>query len=203
MKPALYVFEGPNGVGKTVLSSYLHSILNQQGRSSELVSLPGRKKGTIGELIYRLYHDPYAFGVNHISIIPEQLLFTAAHADVIESEILPVLLRGQNVVLDRFWWSTWVYSSIGGLPTEIRDLLLELELKIWSGIKPRGVFLLRRNRPPDSEHSVDKWEKLVSLYNEICSQQSERVKVIEVDNNADIQDAMAIISDFVERDAKL
>ena len=121
MKSALYVFEGPDGVGKSVLASHVNSYLGQRNRPSELVALPGRKPGTVGEHIYRLYHNPQTFGVGHISITTEQLLFTAAHVDVIENEILPVLSKGTNVVLDRYWLSTWVYSLAGGLEVNFRD----------------------------------------------------------------------------------
>jgi dTMP kinase len=200
MKSRLYVFEGPNGVGKTTLSSSLNSYLNQHGFPSELVALPGRKVGTVGEHIYRLYHDPQHFGVRQISITSEQLLFTAAHADVIENEILSALSNGTNVVLDRYWWSTWVYSNAGGLDPGIRALLLELELKVWRDVKPRCIFAVRRDRPPTSEHSLEKWGELVSLYDEICSEQAGHVRIVEVDNNNSLQDTIAYILRTVERD---
>jgi dTMP kinase len=198
MKPALYVFEGPNGVGKTTLSSNLNLYLNQQGFPSQLVALPGKSAGTVGEHIYRLYHDPASFGVRYISVTTEQLLFTAAHADVIENEILPILSKGTNVVLDRYWWSTWVYSIVGGLDERVRDLLLELELKVWRDVKPHRIFLLHRNRPATSEHNLEKWDRLVSLYDDIRSKQAALARIVDVDNNTDIQSAMTNIIGSVE-----
>src|SRR5690349_1307494 len=105
MKPALFVFEGPDGVGKSCLAAALNEYLNQHGSVSKLMAFPGREVGTLGEHIYRLYHNPSSFGIASISVTPEQLLFTAAHADVIENRLLPSLSQGTSVVLDRYWWS--------------------------------------------------------------------------------------------------
>src|SRR5260370_20827938 len=109
MKSALYVFEGPDGVGKSTLASHLNNHFKLKGLSSQLLSFPGQEIGTLGAHIYRLYQNPGSFGLHNISVTSEQLLFTAGHADVIENRILPVLSKGGNVVLDRYWWSTWVY----------------------------------------------------------------------------------------------
>ena len=193
MKSALYVFEGPDGVGKTTVASHLNLYLNQKGFPSELVALPGRKVGTVGEHIHRLYHDPERFGIRHIPITSEQLLFAAAHADVVENEILPTLSAGTNVLLDRYWWSTWVYSTAGGLDVRIRDLLVELELTLWRQVRPRCIFLLRRNRPTNSEHDQQKWSRLVSLYENIRSEYATQVRIVTVDNNSFLQSAVEYV----------
>jgi dTMP kinase len=72
MTAGLYVFEGPDGVGKTSLATDLNDRLNQHGFPSELLAFPGREVGTVGEHIYRLYHDPEAFGIRNVSIATEQ-----------------------------------------------------------------------------------------------------------------------------------
>jgi dTMP kinase len=200
MKGALFVFEGPDGVGKTTLASRVNRYLNDQGFSSALVALPGRKIGTVGEHINRLYHNPRSFGIQHISITTEQLLFMAAHADVIENEILPALLKGTNVLLDRYWWSTWVYSMDGGLDLGTRDLLVELEVKIWRDARPVCIFLVHRDRPRSSEHDDEKWRRLVSLYDELRSQLTASVKIIDIYNNNTLEAATGHIVDEVMRD---
>jgi len=75
MKSALYVFEGPDGVGKSTLASHLNTHLNEYDFPSDLFSFPGRDTGTLGEHVYRLYHDRRHFGISNISVAAEQLLF--------------------------------------------------------------------------------------------------------------------------------
>src|SRR5258705_13891868 len=104
----LFVFEGPDDVGKTTLAGMLSRHLSTIGKANEVLSFPGREPGTISELIYHLYHDPAALGVNDISPVTMQVMVTAAHVEVIEARIKPLMNAGVNVVLDRFWWSTWV-----------------------------------------------------------------------------------------------
>ena len=197
MKSALYVFEGPDAVGKSTLALHLNDHLNQCGFSSELLSIPGQEVGTLGEHIRRLYHNPDSFGIRNISVTSEQLLFTAAHADVIQNRVLPVLSKGGNVVLDRYWWSTWVYATVSNLDPNVRDLLIQLELTIWRDVRAACVFLVHRNRPADSEHTLEKWKKLVSLYDDIRAQQMEQARIIDVDNNGDLQDAIKFVRDAV------
>jgi dTMP kinase len=197
MKSELYVFEGPDGVGKSTLASHVNAYLNQCGFPSELLAFPGREVGTLAEHIYRLYHDPFHFGIRNISIAPEQILVTAAHADVIENRLIPALSQGRNVVLDRYWWSTWVHSTLGNLPSQIRDLLIEVELFISKDVKPRCIFLVRRNRPADSEYHPDKWRRLVSLYDDIRARQDQQMTILEVDNNGDLQDTMRFVLDSI------
>jgi dTMP kinase len=198
MKSNLFVFEGPDGVGKTRLASQLNDHLNQHGCSSELLSFPGREVGTLGEHIYRLYHNPGSFGIGGISVTSEQILFTAAHADVIENRILPALSKGTSVVLDRYWWSTWVYGTTANLNSKIRDLLISLELAIWRDVKPSCIFLVRRKQPSASEHTPENWETLVSLYDDIRLQQADQVRIVDIDNSGDLQDSFRVVLNAVQ-----
>lgn len=183
MKARLFVFEGPDGVGKSTLARRLHRELNERGFGSKLLAFPGKEPGTLAEHIYRLYHHPKHFGIRSISVAPEQILVTAAHVDVITNRILPELRRGTNVILDRYWWSTWVYSTLHNLDPKVRTFLINLELTIWDEVRPTCLFLVHRRRPPNSEHSNSKWKKLVCLYRTIKLQQIRRVRVIDVDNH--------------------
>src|SRR6266540_2942189 len=121
----LFVFEGPDDVGKTTLAGMLSKHLSTSGRPNETLSFPGRERGTISELIYRLYHNPVTLGVNGILPITMQVMVTAAHIEVIEARIKPLIDAGVDVVLDRFWWSTWVYATVEGVPAPTRNLMIE------------------------------------------------------------------------------
>jgi dTMP kinase len=59
---------------------------------------------------------------------------------------LPAIRAGTWVVLDRFWWSTWVYGVNAGANREILELLIAAELAAWNGIRPGVVFVVERER---------------------------------------------------------
>src|SRR5687767_6166927 len=111
----LIVFEGPDGVGKTVISAAVTEHLKALGEPTKLLTFPGREPGTLGRLIYDVHHDPAHFGVAALTPASKQALHIAAHLDAIERAIIPTLRAGRHVLLDRFWWSTWVYGTVGGM----------------------------------------------------------------------------------------
>jgi len=167
--------------------------LERGGRAVDLVSFPGQEPGTLGAHIYQLYHKPQIFGIGRIPVITEQVLFTAAHADVIERRIIPAWGSGRAVVLDRYWWSTWVYATVGGLSASFRDRLLELELCIWNDVKPDCIFHVTRDEPIGSEHSTEKWRRLATLYDELKLSQKDKVKIVDVRNNAALERAFEVV----------
>ena len=60
----LYVFEGPDGVGKTELSRRFTAMLNERARRRNSSHFQARDEGTIGKLVYDLHHAPQSFGVD-------------------------------------------------------------------------------------------------------------------------------------------
>jgi dTMP kinase len=193
MAADLYVFEGPDGVGKSTLASFLCNHLNQRGVSTLLLSFPGREAGTLGEHIYRLYHAPQSFGIPKLSAIPEQLLLTAAHVDVIENRLIPALNTGSNVVLDRYWWSTWVYGTASKVAPEMTQRLIDLELLVWNTITPACVFLVSRHQSLKPQHIGEKWNALTSLYRDLRATQSSKVRIVDVDNDHDLESSTRVV----------
>ena len=117
----LIVFEGPDGVGKSTLSQALADRLRSMGLTCDHLSCPGNEEGTVGHLVYKVHHEPASFGLNAIAEISRQALHIAAHLDEIERRILPALQQGRWVVLDRFWWSTWVYGRAASVEVSTLD----------------------------------------------------------------------------------
>ena len=140
----LVVFEGPDGVGKTSLARALVASLRDQGVRCEYASFPGQEEGTIGRIVYGIQHNAAASGVNQIDPTSLQALHVAAHIDAIEAKILPWLRQGHWVVLDRFWWSTWVYGLTSGVSRDSLEAMLKLETLHWCDVKPDIVFVLER-----------------------------------------------------------
>src|ERR1700677_4477174 len=138
----LFVFEGPDGVGKTELSKQFTTLLNGKGIPAQYLSFPGKEDATLGQLVYDLHHDPRSQGVARITPSSMQLMHIAAHLDAIESTILPALHSGVSVVLDRFWWSTRVYGLASGIDRDVLDQMIQIEISAWKEVLPSSIFLV-------------------------------------------------------------
>lgn len=109
----LIVFEGGEGSGKSTQLERLAVQLRERGVPHRCLREPG---GTpLGTEVRRLLLDPSS----DINPRAEALLFMASRAQLIEREIRPALARGEAVLLDRFFLSTYAYQ-VGGhaLPEE-------------------------------------------------------------------------------------
>src|SRR5215218_6817714 len=135
----LIVIEGPDGVGKSTLARELTSRLVERGINSECLAFPGNHEGTLGELVYRLHHESQVFGISKLRSTPLQVLHVAAHIDAIEATLLPTLTSGRWIVLDRYWWSTWVYGLVSGMNRAVLEALIDLERKCWGTMVPSVV----------------------------------------------------------------
>ncbi len=152
----LFVFEGPDGSGKTTFSRALVDRLNANGVRSEWLSFPGADAGTLGKHVYKIHHNPRSVGIKRLGPTSVQLLHIAAHVDLIESRILPALKQGQWVVLDRFWWSTLVYGAVTGVNRGALDTMIEVERMHWGRILPSHVFLLQRKAPHGQDLTLER-----------------------------------------------
>lgn len=138
----LIVFEGPEGAGKTTQVERLAGRLRSAGLGFRQFREPG---GTlVGDSIRDLLLAP----ANTIAPATEALLFLASRAELVRLEIMPSLKRGEIVLLDRFFLSTYAYQVAGrGLPGDavraantlataglVPDLTLVLQLPAGEGI---------------------------------------------------------------------
>ena len=109
----LIVFEGGEGSGKSTQLRLLSAALEARGIRHICLREPG---GTpLGGEVRRVLLDTAS------DIVPraEALLFMASRAQLVEREIRPALARGDVVLLDRFFLSTYAYQIGGhGLPEE-------------------------------------------------------------------------------------
>ncbi|MDP1890324.1 MAG: dTMP kinase [Gemmatimonadaceae bacterium] len=117
MAGRLVVFEGGEGAGKTTQLERLALRLGRHGVQVRMLREPG---GTpIGDEIRALLLRPGA----QIPARTEALLFMASRAALMVEQVRPALDRGEIVLLDRFFLSTYAYQVGGrGLPeAEVRD----------------------------------------------------------------------------------
>ena len=144
----LIVFEGPDGVGKSTLARCVVARLRERGIGSEYATFPGKRPGTIGPVVYEIHHDQVRFGIEQLSPTSLQALHIAAHLDAIERSIVPALSEGAWVILDRFWWSTWVYGCVSGVDRSVLDAMIGVERVQWKGTQPDVLFLVDRSKSP-------------------------------------------------------
>ena len=202
----LIVFEGPDGVGKTTLSLETTRLLNERGQSSEYFAFPGREPDTVGRLVYEIHHSRR--GIQDINATAVQVLHVAAHVDAIERQIKPRLTRGVDVILDRYWWSTWVYGITDGIDPYVLQALIDVEERVWGRLVPAVVILVERDSPlhrPDD--SQPRWKKLVTEYADLARRVQVKQRVERVVNSGDLSTALSgvlsVLADVCEDRSRL
>ena len=183
----LIVFEGPDGVGKSTLSLALADRLKAMGLMCQHLSFPGKEEGTVGRLVYDVHHDPVQYGVEKITAASLQTLHIAAHLDAIEQRILPDLSEGRWVILDRFWWSTWVYGRVAGIAGTTLDALIQVERLHWKGVQPDAVFLIDRSKDP---FVSDNRVQLRKNYQVLYGSEKTRYPVHQIQNDKSVEESM-------------
>lgn len=191
----MYVLEGPDGVGKTTLCAGLADHLQAKGRVVHLLASPGRTPRTLGRLVWRLHHSPAEFDVATVHPVSLQLLHVAARIDAIEGVIRPALQAGEDVVLDRFWWSTMAYGTRAGISLSSLTEMVALEHEHWKGIDPTQIFLIQRKQPFRNEIPQEEFESLNDLYMALANK-APNITVFE--NHGSIETALQRLTRAVD-----
>lgn len=183
----IYVFEGIDHVGKTTIVQKLKEKVSEDIKyNCVIVSFPGNEPRTLGNLVYDIHHNQAQYFDENVNSTSLQLLHIASHIDLIQRKLRKLSEKRCIVLLDRYWWSTYVYGIAGGINDEIIRAILEPELIYWKDIDVKNIFLLEReSRERDYEEIKD--EEIVGLYRELASKES---KSVIIDNNASIEEAV-------------
>lgn len=190
MAGKFFIFEGPDGVGKTTVVAGLKERLASSEERFEFLSFPGRDEGTLGKVVYQIHHSPQDFNIGAMSELAKQALHIAAHFDAIETRIKPLLEDGVNIVLDRFWWSTLVYGKVGGVEPLTLEQLVAAEKLVWGATLPTMAFLVDRDRPINRSENIEMWLKLRSGYAELADKERSNYGVMTLSNHATIEDVV-------------
>ena len=185
----LIVFEGPDGVGKSTLAEHLTSRLHETGVPCEHLAFPGRQPGSLGRLVYDLHHDAPGLGLGEVNPTSLQLLHIAAHVDAIEGHILSALRAGTWIVLDRFWWSTWVYGAALGVPERSLETMVELEQLHWGQVKPDVLFLVERQNSAPGDGEGLRGE-ILRGYRDLENREQLHSNVVKLHNGSSLEDAL-------------
>lgn len=183
----LIILEGPDSVGKSTLAKRILQSIHETEYSAILESFPGNREGSLGLLVYNLHHDLNRFGISKIDQTSLQLLHIAAHIDLIGSIIKPKLLQGWSVILDRFWWSTYVYGLVNGSPFETIDKMIMVEKSFWGILQPSLVLLIDREKPFDGKIDIGYWNNLRKLYQQLATEEENKYPVHIIKNDSDLQ----------------
>ena len=185
----LIVLEGCDDVGKSTIATRVVDALADAGKSPTLLAFPGHKPGSVGKWVYDLHHDPERQSINQTCL---QLLHVAAHIDCIESQIKPLIETGNDVILDRYWWSTCAYGVIGGVELDRLEMMIELEESVWGDCRPHCIVLLRRKAAERAANA-----DLVSEYEKLFDRERRHERAVEVWNDSDVESAVSQILDAV------
>lgn len=186
---SLIILEGADGTGKTTLAELLARNIN----NAEYYAFPGREPGTLGEQIYRLHHSDVPMCQESL-----QLLHITAHINALRMRIIPWLVAGKTVVMDRFYWSTYVYGMVYGVPPSFLNEIINLERQFWADwVVDSCLFLMHREEPfnkTDDPKSAQRWGLINRLYLECFNQYDQVIfNRFRIENQSTIDEALAQI----------
>jgi thymidylate kinase len=175
-------------------------VAQQRSRGGVVTTLPfpGRESNLLGDLVYRIHHSPAEYGIAAMTPESLQALHVAAHLDAIDRYIRPRIARGETVILDRFWWSTWVYGLDGGAIRTTIDALVECERKHWGALSPAVVILITRQHSLRPEDAGPAWARRLSLYRELADRERTQYPVRTVSNDAAEVETLARVEAAIE-----
>jgi dTMP kinase len=187
----LLVLEGPDGVGKSSTVRDVAERLRSLAIRHSVLAFPGREPGTLGKLVYDIHHDPKCFHISRMAEAAKQALHVAAHLDAIERRIRPLLHEGEHVLLDRFWWSTWVYGVLGGVSIDLLDALIEAERIQWGSVQPSLVVLLDRDAPIERDEDMNGWRRIRTNYLTLAAKEKNRYPIEVVQNTGTLEQTVS------------
>lgn len=130
----LIVDEGLDHSGKSSFGDKFVEKLNASGYPAISSYEPG---GTaFGDAVRLMVKNPRRLYDQDLTELTRIVMFNAARIEHLDKVILPALAQGKIVVLDRFWWSTLVYSSLS-----MENQVLDLHKRLCGNIKADFTFL--------------------------------------------------------------
>lgn len=183
----VYVFEGIDNVGKTTI---IHALKQQIQELTDYkcvdVAFPGNEPRTLGNLVYRIHHHQEQYFNVPINETSLQLLHVASHIDLIQRQLMPLSNSKCIVLLDRFWWSTYVYGLAGGVETNIIQSIIDPELLYWTDINIRKIFLVERNKKK-KDYELKKENVIIDEYRKLAEKE---LKCEKINNDKGLEETV-------------
>ncbi len=208
MEKGLFItFEGPDGSGKTTVSTAVTERLSNEGYKVRYTREPGGSE--IAEEIRGIILDPKN---TEMDVRTEALLYAASRRQHLVEKVLPALEEGITVISDRFVDSSLAYQGCGrkiGIEAvyEInqfaieghmpdRTIFLNVDAKVGLERIHRGRAVLDRL---DME-SIEFHERVYNGYKEVVSRYQDRMIVIDAnrDVNEVIENAYRAVKELLD-----
>lgn len=177
------VLEGLDNAGKTGLADNLAGWL--EGRYNKKVVRVREPGGTpIAENI----RDLLAFGESKynepLTEKTRLLLLNASRMQLVNGVILPALSRGEIVLSDRFYWSTFAYTldhTLGFAKQLHTDLFGKLhpDVTFWLDVSLEDSQARCGTRPLDDveKKMYQRFNKVRTMYQQLCTDDPNAVKI--------------------------
>lgn len=204
MKGKFITLEGPDGSGKTTVSSKVVEILEKKGYKVLLTREPGGVD--IAEQIRAVILDKKNTAMDSKT---EALLYAAARRQHLVEKVLPALENGYIVICDRFVDSSLAYQGVGrqlGI-----DKVYQMNLFAIEDIMPdKTIFFdidyqlgLERIKSNERESdrldnaSLDFHKKVYEGYLEICDKYPDRI--VKIDASLNVESVVELVLEEINK----
>lgn len=117
-KGRFVVVEGGVGCGKT---TQVELLMNKLPKGWEYFREPGGTE--YGEKVRDAVQGIHGYTVEEYAAM---FGYSAARANLIRGVILPKINKGINILLDRYWYSTYAYQGSGGVPKRVIEAVSKI-----------------------------------------------------------------------------
>ena len=206
MKGYFITFEGPDGSGKTTISTEVQKRLTAAGYDAIYTREPGGID--IAEQIRRVILDPKNVNMDAKT---EALLYAASRRQHLIEKVLPALEKGQIVICDRFIDSSLAYQGYArGLGIEevfrinefaieghFPDATIYLNLAYEEGLKRIETRAFKDRLDLETTN----FHKLVSKgYEEVLKKYKHRMKIVDASQDIEhvLNDSMNYVLELIK-----
>lgn len=190
----IFVLEGIDSSGKTTLCEMIKEELSKASIPTKSFHFPGKDMNALGNVVYQIHHSQIVF-LKPIPPLALQTLHIAAHIDLWHNYINEAIEEGFNVILDRFWWSTYAYGKTSSISKKDLKHLIEIEKSCYKNKNLCHFFYIIRYQSPHFD------EKLNSNYLELTMMPDFKNKTTVIYNDSEIEKPFNAILGFIIQNA--
>ncbi len=102
---------------------------------------------------------------------------------MIQRQLEPLSNSKCIILLDRFWWSTYVYGLSERLEENVIQAIIAPELLYWKDINVKKIFLVERKKK-QSDYELNKENAIIEQYRQLAENE---VLCTRLDNNETLE----------------